>query len=147
MRILLYARSLKGFTLLEMLIVLAVISVMLAIGMAGIKPATGWVQKQMFITQLESDLYLAHSYAINRKETIIFRFSKDQNQYEAASGSNLIVKRELPANIKMTGGNLTRFHITPDGTISHFGTVRFQANDSVVELTIYLGRGRFIVKR
>lgn len=147
MRILEHIRSVKGFTLLEMLIVLAVVSIMLAVGIAGVKPVMEWVQKQMFITQLESDLYYAHSYAINRKETIVFRFSKEQNVYEAASGRKTIIKRKFPDSIKMTGGNLSRFHITPEGTISYFGTVQFQVNDTAVKLTIYLGRGRFNVKK
>jgi competence protein ComGD len=136
----------RGFTLPEMLIVLAVVSIMAAIGVAAVQPALEWTQKRMFISQLESDLYHVQSQAINRKETIVFQFSKEQNQYAAMAGSKTILTRELPAPIRMTGGNLSRFHITPDGTISHFGTVQFQLNGHEMELTIFLGRGRFIVK-
>lgn len=139
----------KGFTLLESLIVLSVVSVVLLFGILALNPVMEWMQKRMFVSQLQSDIYQAHSYAINRREKVLFVFSRDDNRYSATGESGgLLFKRDIPPPVKITGGTLNQlwFHITPDGTINHFGYVHFSLNDQVIELSFNIGRGRFVVK-
>lgn len=143
-----YLHSNKGFTIIEMLVVLAVLSAVLFLGIFTFQPIKVWMQKKLFISQLQSDLYHAHSYAINRKERIVLTFPRDNTYYSAVDqSSSVIFIRELSEPIKIAGdGTLTRFHITPDGTISNFGKVNFLLNKEKIELTVYIGRGRFVVK-
>lgn len=140
-----HARS-RGFTLLELLVVLSVVSVVLSLGTAVLSPLLEWSQKKMFIAQLQSDLFHAHSHAIDKKENVIVTFSKEKNQYEAVAvqGDVLFHRKIKPATI--TEGTLSRFHITPEGNVSNFGKVNFRLNNLKIELTVYIGRGRFSVK-
>ncbi|GIN96370.1 hypothetical protein J6TS1_22400 [Siminovitchia terrae] len=142
-------RSNKGFTLLESLVVLLVVSVVLLFGMITVNPMMEWMQKKMFVSQLRSDLYHAHSHAINRKERVSVSFSRGSSQYSATGDSTgVLFIRDLPPPVKITGGSLKqlRFHITPDGTINNFGIVNFALNDQPIELIFHIGRGRFVVK-
>ncbi len=142
-------QSNKGFTLLEIMFVVVVLSVILSIALIQVKPTWDWLQKKMFISQIQSDLYYAHSYAINRKETVVIRISEAKNEYEArASSSNhLLFHRSIPRPIHITQSNLNHFHLTPQGTISNFGTVQFTSNGQSFKLTFHIGRGRFIVQQ
>ncbi len=142
-------RSRKGFTLLESLIVLTVVSVVLLLGIITVNPMVDWMKKRMFVSQLQSDLYYAYSHAINRKEKVSISFSRDDNRYSAiGDSSGVLFNRDITHPVKIRGGSLNqlRFHITPDGTINHFGTVNFFLNDQPIDLTIHIGRGRFVVK-
>ncbi|RWR15112.1 competence type IV pilus minor pilin ComGD [Siminovitchia fortis] len=142
-------RSNRGFTLLESLIVLTVVSAVLLFGIITVNPAMEWMQKRMFVSQLKADLYHAHSHAINRKERVSVSFSKGDNRYSATGeSSGVLFIRDVPHPVKITGGSLSqlRFHITPDGTINHFGVVNFVLDDHPIDLTFHIGRGRFVVK-
>lgn len=138
----------KGFTLIEMMIVLAVISIILSFSVLTLKSFTEMIQKKMFVTQLESDLYYAYSYAINRRETVIFSFSMLSNEYEAVTASGKVIfERKLPHHIYIEKTNLHSFSITPRGTVSNFGTVNFRHNQKTFKMTVYIGRGRFSIEK
>lgn len=141
--------SKEGFTLIEMLIVLTVVSVVLVFGIFTMKPVMEWMQKRMFISQLQSDLYRAHSYAITRKEKISIVFLQDENRYYAeGESSGILLNRDVQPPVSITGGSLNqlRLHITHDGTINNFGNVDFEVNGQAIELAFHIGRGRFVVK-
>ncbi|MFD1705395.1 competence type IV pilus minor pilin ComGD [Siminovitchia sediminis] len=142
-------RSGTGFTLLETLIVLSIVSMVLLFGVITLHPVMGWVQKKMFISQLENDLYHAHAHAMNREDRVIIAFSLSEQQYTAKGESGgLLFARKLHPSVRLTGGTLYRLQlsITPDGTVNHFGNVQFTVHDQPLELAFHIGRGRFIVK-
>ncbi|WP_062104692.1 competence type IV pilus minor pilin ComGD [Bacillus niameyensis] len=141
-------QSEKGFTLIEMMIVLAVISIILSFSILTLKSFSEMIQKKMFVTQLESDLYYAHSYALNRRETVVFSFSILSNEYNAVTATGeVIFVRKLPHSIYIEKTNLHSFSITPRGTVSNFGTVNFRHNQKTFKMTVYIGRGRFSIEK
>ncbi|MBS4199657.1 prepilin-type N-terminal cleavage/methylation domain-containing protein [Bacillus sp. FJAT-49732] len=138
----------NGFTLLEILIVLSVLTIILSISFFSLKSFWATMQKNMFLNQVQSDIYFAHSYAINREDTILFRFSRISHQYEAVSRdtNKVLINKKLPAAIRIEETNLPSFYITPDGNVSNFGTMMLNVNGKTVKITFYIGRGRFLVE-
>lgn len=140
-------KSERGFTLLEALIVVAVLTVMLSFSAMMIKPYWEKTQKRIFINQLQADLYYAHSYAVHRNERVDIVFSYANNDYQAilVDTGKPLFKKKIPDPIYLSEANVYRFRITPDGTISNFGTVIFQAAENKIKLTFFIGRGRFVI--
>ncbi|MCR2820383.1 competence type IV pilus minor pilin ComGD [Lederbergia panacisoli] len=138
----------KGFTLLEVLIVISVMTIIFSFSFFTLKSFWVMMQKNMFLNQLQSDIYFGHSYALNQKETIIFRFSRINQQYEAVmrDTNKVIIKRKLPASIRIVETNLPSFAITPEGNVSNFGTMVISVNDKRMKITFYIGRGRFLIE-
>ncbi|MDH5160118.1 competence type IV pilus minor pilin ComGD [Heyndrickxia oleronia] len=136
----------RGFTFIEVLIVLLVLTIFLLLGSASVKKMRGSIERNVFITQLEADLYYAQSYAINRHESVLVQFYPFYNQYTAlsTSDSTILFDRKLPQSIDMlSGGSLTSYTILPSGNISKFGTLRFKSDKREMKLIFYIGRGRF----
>ncbi|MBS4217161.1 GspH/FimT family pseudopilin [Bacillus sp. FJAT-49711] len=138
----------KGFTLLEVLIVISVMTIIFSFSFFTMKSFWGLMQKNMFLNQLQSDIYFAHSYAINQQETIIFRFSSINQQYQAVTKdtNDVMIQRKFPAAIKIVESNIPSFSITPDGNVSNFGTMILSINEKRVKITFYIGRGRFLIE-
>ncbi|MFK4997675.1 competence type IV pilus minor pilin ComGD [Bacillus sp. N9] len=131
-----------GFTLVEMLIVISVLTILLSFSLFSFKHFSDWMQRELFITQLQSDLYYAQAYAINRKESVHVKFLKKENQYEAvAQSGELLLNRKIRAPIYISELSVVRYTITPEGTVSHFGTVTFKHQEHTIQLTFYIGRG------
>ncbi|MBS4194648.1 competence type IV pilus minor pilin ComGD [Lederbergia citri] len=138
-----------GFTLLEVMIVITVMTIILSFSFFTLTSFWALMQKNMFLNQLQSDLYYAHAYALNRQETINFRFTRITQQYEAASkdSNKMIIQRKLPAAINIDREtNLSSFTITPDGNVSNFGTMILNVKGKKVKITFYIGRGRFLIE-
>ena len=138
----------KGFTLIETLIVLSVATLMLSFSIITINTFTVYMEKKMFIDQIQTDLYYAHAVAVGRKETLTVRFSPSGQRYEVVlrSKGKTIIEKRLPSSIYIESSNLPSFTITPDGTVSNFGKVTFRQNDRVFELNFSIGRGRFYIQ-
>ncbi|MCM3111446.1 competence type IV pilus minor pilin ComGD [Lederbergia lenta] len=138
----------QGFTILELLIVLTILMVILSFSVLSLGNFAETMQKRLFITQLQSDLYYAHAYAIHQKEPILVNFSITENKYQATviSNNKLLFQRKLPISIYLQQSNLTKFTITRDGTVSNFGTILFRVHNESIKLTFYIGRGRFSVQ-
>lgn len=145
-------RNDHGFTLLEAMIVVAVITIMLTFSLITFQTFSEMMQRKTFIGQLKTDLYYLHSLAINQQKSIVFQFSVRNNQYEARfkddneTSKDEIFKRKLPQQIKIEKSNLPSFVITPDGNVSNFGTVHFRQQEKTFKITFYIGRGRFYVE-
>ncbi|MGE8204500.1 competence type IV pilus minor pilin ComGD [Heyndrickxia sp. NPDC080065] len=143
-------KSNRGFTLVESLVVLLVISVFMFIGSISVKKLSASIERNNFITQLESDLYYAQSYAMNRHESVLVQFYPYYNQYLAVSKNNnkTLFDRKLPVSIEMlNGGTFTSYMILPDGNISKFGTLKFKWNQKDIKLVFNIGRGRFRIEQ
>ncbi|MCJ7839316.1 prepilin-type N-terminal cleavage/methylation domain-containing protein [Lederbergia sp. NSJ-179] len=144
-----YVRSRDGFTLIEMLIVLSVISIILLFSIFMFRSFSESMQKRLFFTQLESDLYYAHAYAQNRKEAVQVRFSRGSKQYEMLVGKQqpeLFLIRKFPPSIYIKESTISSFVITPDGNVSTFGIITFQHNQTTVKVSFNIGKGRFNIE-
>ena len=135
-----------GFTMLEVLIVMSVLTVLLSFSVIKLQPIWETMQKKMFITKLQADLYYAHSYAMNRKESVTVSFPRGNNEYQAISSKELLFKRQIPSPIILAATNLNSIVITAEGNVSNFGSMTFQMNDRKITMTFYIGRGRFLSK-
>ncbi|MED1205144.1 competence type IV pilus minor pilin ComGD [Heyndrickxia acidicola] len=140
-------RSRKGFTLIEMLVVLSVTVILISLGGLSFKPLSFMMDRKMFISQLEADLYYAQSYAINRRIEVYVQFYAEAGRYVATDSNHVrIIDRTFSPSTKiLSGTNLTAFSITPDGNISRFGTMYFKAGNEKIKLVVNIGRGRFSV--
>jgi competence protein ComGD len=141
-------RSKRGFTLIEMLVVLSVVTILISLGGLSFRSISLIMDKKMFISQLEADLYYAQSYAMNRKLEVYVQFYAEANRYVAMDNNHVrIIDRTFSPNNKMlSGSNLTAFSITPDGNISRFGTMYFKTGNEKIKLVVNIGRGRFNVQ-
>lgn len=137
-----------GFTLVEMIVVIGTITIILSFSLFTLKSFSDFIEKRTFIHQLKADVYYSHSYALNRRETIIFRFNMTSNMYEVLSrdSGELLIRRKLPQSIQITHTNLHSFTISPTGTVSNFGTITFRHNQDSFKITFYIGRGRFSIE-
>ncbi|MEK3890745.1 competence type IV pilus minor pilin ComGD [Bacillus sp. FSL K6-3431] len=138
----------RGFTLLEVLIVITVLTVMLSFSVFTLGNFAEVMQKQLFITKLQSDLFYAQAYAIHQKEPVVVRFSKVKNGYQAMSKDTqtFLFERKIPAPIYLSESNLVSLTFTAEGTVSNFGTIIFKMGNKSIKLTFYIGRGRFSVQ-
>ncbi|MGV3464119.1 MAG: competence type IV pilus minor pilin ComGD [Heyndrickxia sp.] len=137
----------KGFTLIEVLIVLLVLTIFLSLSIASFKPLKDTLDKKMIISQLEADLYYAQSYSISRQELVTVQFYPAYNRYlmKTAKG-NIIVNRSWTTSATLLNGSFLSFNILRDGNISRFGTLTFEINGETFELIFNIGRGRFRVQ-
>src|SRR5690606_29805921 len=138
----------KGFTLIETLIVLIIMTVILSFSMMSLHSFINYIEKKLFIDQIQSDIYYSHSIAISQKETVVVRFTRTGSRYEIVKGSTgeLILEKRLPNSISIESSTLPAFTITPDGTVSNFGKIVFRQKDKRFELAFSIGRGRFHIK-
>lgn len=138
----------QGFTLPEVLVVMAVISLLAGISAGMFHPVISGTEKRLFKSQFAADMYFAQAYALNRKEVVAVHFVPSQNSYRVRANreKKVLINRELPGTIKMLSANMTVLHYNPDGNTGHFGTVRFQQGDRKITATFYIGKGRFIVE-
>jgi len=137
----------RGYTLIEVLIVLLVLTVFLSLSLASFKPLKDTMDKKMIISQLEADLYYAQTYTISRQEIVTVQFYPAYNRYmmKTANG-NVIVNRSWDTSVKLIKGSFLSFTILRDGNISRFGTLTFEINGHTFELIFNIGRGRFRVQ-
>lgn len=137
----------KGFTLIEVLIVLLVFTIFLSLSLASFKPLKNTLDKKMIISQLEADLYYAQTYTISRQELVTVQFYPAYNRYlmRTAKGK-VIVDRTWATSAKLIDGSYLSFNILQDGNINKFGTLSFEINGQTFNLIFNIGRGRFRVQ-
>ena len=94
--------------MIEVLIVMTVFTIILSFSVITIKSFWEHMQKRLFISQFQSDLYYAHSYAINRQETMVVKFTILNNLYEvvAAESNKTLIRRKMPKPIYLAETNI-----------------------------------------
>ncbi|WP_368077877.1 competence type IV pilus minor pilin ComGD [Bacillus sp. NTK074B] len=137
-----------GYTLIEILIVLLIFTILLSWVGFSVLPLKSHTEKELFISQLESDLYQIQSYSINHQTLISLTFYPLTSKYVAKTGARqTIVSRELPEGIEMVSRNsLEEITFFPDGNTNRFGRVNFKMKDERLHLMFQIGQGRFYVQ-
>jgi competence protein ComGD len=141
------ARGQKGYTLIEMMIVLLISMILLFFATFSISPLHKSLIKSSFISQMKADLYYLQSYAINKKERVILQFYPFGGKYSGRvmGGEGLLV-RNLPEGVSQIPNSLKSITFYPNGNTSSFGSIYYTAGDDVIKLSFQIGQGRFNVE-
>ncbi|TDL34598.1 prepilin-type N-terminal cleavage/methylation domain-containing protein [Jeotgalibacillus sp. S-D1] len=138
----------NGFTLIEMLVVLLMMTILIAISSSFIYRTIQMNKETAFKSQLTQDLYMAQRTAITQNQTVLINFySQSQTYYiRLSSGApdSVLIKRDLPQTVQLLEtSTLTSFRILPSGSTNSFGVIRFKINNKPYSIHFYLGKGRF----
>jgi competence protein ComGD len=143
-------QSKNGFTLLEVLVVLAVIHAIAFVTIVKIEPLMEQYRLYWFIQQLETDVFYAQETAITRGQFVSLRFSPDKHEYFALAGdaSSPIFRRSYDSRIQIelaTSGPQIKF--LSSGNISSSGVLFVSSNSITYRVVFLLGAGRFYVQK
>lgn len=135
----------RGFTLVEVLLTLAVLVGMLAVVMPVIEYSIQRIQERQCMEQLTADLYLAASEARCRRSNIIISFTPDAAYTIRTQYGSLLKSVPLPAGFRIYHNfPVTGFHFTPLGHISRAGTIRLiNPEGEERKIVLYMASGRF----
>ena len=144
--------NLRGFTMIEVMVVLLLITVIVTVSAQFIYRSIIVEESLLFEHQLTQDLYQAQLTAITSEQYVSLRFYPLEQQYHILTGSGTqertIVKRELPLSVELLEtSTLLTFRFLPSGSTSTFGAIRFRVNEQPYTVHFYLGKGRFYVEK
>ncbi|QOR65505.1 type II secretion system protein [Cytobacillus suaedae] len=138
----------RGFTLIEILLVLTVLSVITSVSFLQLKPVVEAKKIQSFFQTLENDLLFAQNYAMSHSESVYVYFMDHEFHYKVLVGSSKreVLRRNYSNNITIPYNNLTHGVIyLSNGNLSKSGTILFDIKGEVYKITFLLGKGRFYV--
>ncbi|HDX9626640.1 TPA: type II secretion system protein [Bacillus cereus] len=136
----------KGFTLLEMLLVLFAISVLSMVTYYNVHSLYEKQKIEQFLRQFSNDILYMQQLAINRQKHYTLRWYKERNMYYIGeSGTNrFIIKREYDGDIQIDLNTFPNpMTYNPSGNINRGGTILLSYRSYKYEIVFQLGRGRF----
>ncbi|WP_168733824.1 competence type IV pilus minor pilin ComGD [Metabacillus sediminilitoris] len=140
----------KGFTLLESLLVLFIVSTMSLILITNIAPIYHKKVIETFLNQFEKDMLYAQQYALVNEELVFVLFKSEQNLYKIESNEQEVdlLTRNYHPKIKIEGATLTnKITYISNGSIQKSGTMFISYKDSTYKVIFYLGKGRFNIEK
>lgn len=140
----------KGFTLIEMLLIFTVFLIISSISLILLKPQNTFLEKQLFFSQLKSDLYYAQQYAISHQKEVTINIIPEKRYYyvrDRLMGTN-IIERTYSQGIIVREGSLPLYiQFTQEGNIIRFGTIFVNIGQDAYRITLLIGKGRFYVSK
>jgi competence protein ComGD len=140
----------QGFTLIEMLLVLAAIGVLMAVSLPSLNRVAEQKTEMYIITQLRDDLLYAQQYAMTYKTSVAVMFAENRPEYritEIKSGK-MILKRSIPGQWKFQLTTLAMPLIfLENGNINKAGSLLLKSKDRTYKIVFLLGKGRFYVQK
>jgi competence protein ComGD len=143
------AKNQRGYTILEMLLVLSISITLLLFTSFSIFPFQKSLTKKNFISLLKADLYYLQSYAINKKEKVVLQFYPYGGRYSGREigGENLLL-RTLPDGIsQIPHSSISSITFYPNGNTDRFGTIYYMAGEEQIKVSFQIGQGRFYVQQ
>ncbi|MBK5349365.1 type II secretion system protein [Bacillus sp. TH22] len=136
----------KGFTLLEMLLVLFAISVLSVVTHFNVTSLHEKQKVEQFLKQFSNDILYMQQLAIKRQKHYTLRWFKEKHMYYISESETdlLIVKREYDKDVQMdlhTFPNPMTYN--PSGNINRGGAILLSYRGYKYEIVFQLGRGRF----
>lgn len=138
----------KGFTLLEVLIVLSIWSIIILLATPIIFGRIDEKQDEVFFEVLEFDLLYMQRVASMTKEYVRFRMRG--NQYVILKGreETVLLRRDLPPGVIIDMKSLSAISFDQNGRIRQPFTVMIKTDQSNYSLVFPLGKGRsYVVKK
>src|SRR6478735_5735047 len=95
----------KGFTLIEMLMVLFIVQVMMFSIIVAIRPLVEYYKITLFLRQLQSDTFYVQQTAMNRESPIKINFAPKGTEYIISDSRAVLYKRAYDSTIHITFGS------------------------------------------
>ncbi len=136
----------KGFTLLEMLLVLFAISVLSMVTYFHVHSLYEKQKIEQFLRQFSNDILYMQQLVINRQKHYTLRWHKDRHMYYIGESStdHSIIKREYDSDIQLDLNTFPNpMTYNPSGNINRGGTILLSYRSYKYEIVFQLGRGRF----
>ena len=136
----------KGFTLLEILLVLFAISVLSMVTYVNVHSLYEKQKIEQFLRQFSNDILYMQQLAINRQKHYTLRWHKDRHMYYIGESSTdlSIIKREYDSDIQLDLNTFPNpMTYNPSGNINRGGTILLSYRSYKYEIVFQLGRGRF----
>ncbi|MCA1063372.1 competence type IV pilus minor pilin ComGD [Rossellomorea sp. AcN35-11] len=136
-----------GYTLMEMLVVILIFMTLLSWASFSILPMKEQNDQDLFLSQLQSDLYHIQSHSISHETPVTLTFYPSSNKYVARTITRqTVLIRELSPLIKISTNSLIDITFFPNGNTNRFGKVNFKMGDTILQLMFQIGQGRFYVQ-
>lgn len=143
-------QSKNGFTLLEVLVVLAVVHAIMFVTIVKVEPLMQEYRLYWFIQQLETDVFYAQETAITRGQAVSLRFSPDKHEYFvlAANAPAPLFRRSYDSRIQIELATLgSQIKFLSSGNISASGTMFVSSSSIMYRVVFLLGTGRFYAQK
>ncbi|MBO1579109.1 type II secretion system protein [Bacillus sp. XF8] len=136
----------KGFTFLEMLLVLSIISILSVVTYFNVAPLYERQKVEQFLKQFSQDILYMQQLAINRRNLHMLRWSPEKHMYsiwESGDKRSLFI-REYERDIKIDLNTFPNpMTYNANGNINQGGTILLSYRSRTYEIVFQLGRGRF----
>jgi len=136
----------RGFTFSEVVIALAVLSILLLVVGRGVFHLSEKTLTNSFIHQLKSDISYAQARAMDQHEFVWVTFDVLNDRYSIYSPT-FRIDRKLPNYAEITFSNLAHLKFNQYGNSSHSGTIHFTCFETKYKFVVLLGMGRFYVEQ
>ncbi|OAT74581.1 competence protein ComG [Parageobacillus thermoglucosidasius] len=139
-----------GFTLIEMLLVLAAVTVLMALSFPFFNRVAEQKTEWYIITQLRDDLLYAQQYAMTHQTPVAVTFAENRPEYRIAEmqEGKTILKRSISGKWKFQLTTLTMPLIfLENGNVNKAGSLLLKGKDKTYKIVFLLGKGRFYVQK
>ncbi|TKD70094.1 prepilin-type N-terminal cleavage/methylation domain-containing protein [Pseudalkalibacillus hwajinpoensis] len=139
----------KGYTLIEMLIVLSAFSILLSLVFLQISPTQTASSTRHFIEEMQADIRYAQELSYTDGKSHRFSISADTHTYSIQStASNVIKTRDIPKHISIEKGTLGyQIVFGANGNVQKAGTLFIKAEEEEYKLVVQVGAGRFYLEK
>jgi Tfp pilus assembly protein FimT len=137
----------KGFTFIEMLLVLAVLMTVVSIAIPTYRTFETRQEEQRFFQLLIHDIYFAQGESYRLQSAVMVAFRESSHSYDIVSNIHApAVKRAMPQSVTLKKtSNIKEIYYRANGSILNSGTMRFETSTGERTLVVYLGKGRVIL--
>lgn len=140
----------RGYTLIEIMVVLHIIAIIGTIVVASFKPMIRELQNERFISLLIEDLYYAQQLSLATNNLTQVLFFPNAHQYNLLNGSKLVYSRSYDKHIEVTNDGTLKtneLRFLSNGNVYKSGSIVIYIDGHPYFLRILLGKGRFYVEK
>ncbi|WP_260678699.1 type II secretion system protein [Planococcus salinarum] len=136
----------RGFSLLEVVIVLAILMAGMGIGLPAYNQISAEKEERRFFQLLRNDIYFAQSEAYRSGSSVSLVFRPDLGRYDIVKDIyNPLSSRKMPVTVTLKPtSNLTEIVYWSTGSVMDSGTLRFGTSKGEITIVVHLGKGRVV---
>ncbi|WP_273850741.1 competence type IV pilus minor pilin ComGD [Guptibacillus spartinae] len=144
-----YCLNSLGYTLIEMMMVLSILSLLLTLVFLHITPTQNASSTKHFLEDIQSDLRYTQELAYVNGSSYRFSISPSKGIYSIQSTASSIVKTtKIPKHITIDEGTMGyQIVFGGNGNVQKAGTLYMKTGKEEYKLVVQVGAGRFYIKK